>query len=71
MAMKRQKFAPADGLTIRDPISNEQKKGNIMNPYRNNVGIGRMGPSSPGLTASDGSMNVKPPSSTQRRYPVK
>lgn len=71
MAMKRQRFAPADGLTIRDPISNEQRKGNIMNPYRNNVGIGRMNGNSPGMTASDSSMAVKPPGATQRRYPVK
>lgn len=69
--MKRQKFAPADGLTIRDPVSNEQRKGNIMNPYRYNMGVGRYGPNSRGMTASDSSMNVRPPSGTQKRYPVK
>lgn len=71
MAMRRQRFAPADGLTIRDPISNQQRKGNIMNPYRDNMGVGRMSPNSRGLTASDSSMNVRPPSATQRRFPVK
>lgn len=71
MAMKRQKFAPADGLTIRDPVSNEQRKGNIMNPYRYNVGVGQYGPNSRGMTASDPSMTVKTPASTQRRYPVR
>ena len=69
MAQRRQRFAPADGLTIRDPISNQQRKGNIMNPYRNNVGVGRMGPENVGT--ADPSMNVKPPSATQRRFPVK
>lgn len=69
MAMRRQRFAPADGLNIRDPISNEQRKGNIMNPYRWNVGIGKMGPSNVGT--GDSSMNVKPPGATQRRYPGK
>lgn len=68
--MKRQKFAPADGLTIRDPLSDEQRKGNIMNPYRMNRGIGGFGLNARGLgEASDSSMGVKNPSSTQRRYP--
>lgn len=69
--MRRQRFAPADGLTIRDPIANDQRKGNIMNPYRWNTGLGKMGPNSTGMSSSDSSMAVKPPSSTQRRYPVK
>lgn len=69
MAMRRQRFAPADGLTIRDPIANTQRKGNIMNPYRWNEGIGKMGPSNVGTAPSD--MSVKPPGQTQRRFPVK
>lgn len=71
MAMRRQRFAPADGLTIRDPISNAQRKGNIMNPYRENMGVGRFGPSSAGMGSADSSMNVQKPGSTQRRFPVK
>lgn len=68
--MKRQKFAPADGMTIRDPLSDDQRKGNIMNPRRMNVGVGGFGLNARGLgESSDSSMVVKSPSSTQRRYP--
>lgn len=69
--MKRQKFAPADGLSIRDPLDDNQRKGNIMNPRRVNSGeVGGFGLNARGLgEASDGSMEVKNPSSTQRRYP--
>jgi hypothetical protein len=60
---------PADSLKIRDPLTNELREGNIMNPRRY-MEIG-------GLTSGDkrgfeqSTMDVKSPESTQRRVPVK
>lgn len=66
------KFAPpSDGLSLRDPLTNERRKGNIMNPRRYQDFGGMTGPSVRGVHTALPEMNVKPPGSTQRGYPVK
>jgi hypothetical protein len=71
MPANRKFAAPGDGLSIRDPLTNERKKGNIMNPRRYMDFGGLTGANVRGLTAAMPEQNVKPPSATQRGYPVK
>lgn len=70
MPAQRRLFMPADSLEVRDPLTNERRNGNIMNPPR----YAEIG----GLTSAQargfepaGSMDVKTPEATQRRVPVK
>jgi hypothetical protein len=66
------KFAqPGDGLSIRDPLTNERRKGNIMNPRRFMDFGGMSGPNIRGVHTPMPEQSVKPPGSTQRGYPVK
>lgn len=66
------KFAqPGDGLSVRDPLSNERRKGNIMNPRRFSDFGGFSGTGVPGAHAALPQQNVKPPGETIRGYPVK
>jgi hypothetical protein len=69
MPAQRRLFMPADSLQIRDPLTNELRNGNIMNPRRY-MEIGGMHHGNlRGFEAS--TMDVKPPESTQRAVPVK
>ena len=69
MPAQRRLFMPADSLQPRDPLSNELRNGNIMNPRRYAEIGGLHGPNVRGFEAS--TMDVKTPESTQRRVPVK
>lgn len=69
MPAQRRLFMPADSLQIRDPVTNELKNGNIMNPRRYMEIGGMTSGSIRGFEAS--TMDVKSPESTQRRVPVK
>lgn len=70
MPAQRRLFMPADSLQIRDPLTNEKRHGNIMNPPRYMEIGGMTSANKRGLEASSG-MEVKSPESTQRRVPVK
>ncbi len=70
MPAQRRLFMPADSLQIRDPLTNEKRHGNIMNPPRYMEIGGMTSANKRGLEASSG-MDVKTPESTQRRVPVK
>lgn len=69
MPSNRKLFMPADSLSIRDPKTNELRKGNIMNPRR----YAEFGGLSSGAVrgVSDSTATVQPPESTQRSFPVK
>lgn len=69
MPAPRKLFMPADGLSIRDPLSNDLKKGNMMNPRRYAEFGGLRSGSVRGFEQAD--MTVTPPEGTQRKYPVK
>ncbi len=69
MPAQRRLFMPADSLQIRDPLTNELRNGNIMNPRRYAEVGGLTSGNVRGFEAS--SMDVKAPESTQRRVPVK
>lgn len=69
MPAHRQLFRPADGISIRDPLSNEREKGNIMNPRRFAEFGGLHSGSARGV--SDTTAIIRTPESTQRRVPVK
>ncbi len=69
MPAQRRLFMPADSLQIRDPLTNELRNGNIMNPRRYAEVGGLHNGNVRGFEAS--SMDVKAPESTQRRVPVK
>jgi hypothetical protein len=60
---------PADGLSIRDPLTNERRKGNIMNPRRYAEFGGLKSGGVRGFEQAD--MTVTPPEGTQRAFPVK
>jgi hypothetical protein len=62
-------FMPADSLSIRDPLTNERRKGNIMNPRRYSEFGGFSSGGVRGVSNSDAT--VMPPESTQRAFPVK
>jgi hypothetical protein len=69
MPAQRRLFMPADSLQIRDPLTNELRNGNIMNPRRY-MEIGGM--TSGNIRGFESStMDVKTPESTQRAVPVK
>lgn len=70
MPAQRRLFMPADSLQIRDPLTNEKRHGNIMNPPRYMEIGGMTSANKRGLEASSG-MDVRTPESTQRRVPVK
>ncbi len=70
MPAQRRLFMPSDSLQIRDPLTNEKRHGNIMNPPRYMEIGGMKSAGIRGLEASSG-MDVKTPESTQRRVPVK
>jgi hypothetical protein len=70
MPAQRRLFMPADSLQIRDPLTNDKRHGNIMNPPRYMEIGGMTSANKRGLEASSG-MDVKTPESTQRRVPVK
>lgn len=69
MPANRKLFMPADGLSIRDPLTNERRKGNIMNPRRYAEFGGLTSGGVRGVSASDAT--VVPPEGTQRAFPVK
>lgn len=69
MPAPRKLFMPADGLSIRDPLSNERRKGNIMNPRRYAEFGGMTSGSVRGF--GDSTVTVSTPESTQRKFPVK
>lgn len=69
MPANRKLFMPADGLSIRDPKTNELRKGNIMNPRRYAEFGGLSSASVRGISGDQPS--VSNPESTQRRFPVK
>lgn len=69
MPSQRRLFMPADGLSIRDPLSNERGKGNIMNPRRYAEFGGLHSGSARGV--SDSTATVKKPGATERAVPVK
>jgi hypothetical protein len=70
MPAQRRLFMPGDSLTIRDPLSNDLKHGNISNfPRYMEIG-GAHSASARGFESSK-FMDVKSPESTQRRVPVK
>jgi hypothetical protein len=69
MPANRNLFMPADGLSIRDPLSNERRKGNIMNPRRYAEFGGLASGSVRGV--SDSTATVQTPETTQRSVPVK
>jgi hypothetical protein len=60
---------PADSLQCRDPLTNEKRHGNIMNPPRYAEIGGLTSGSVRGFEAS--TADIKNPESTQRRVPVK
>lgn len=62
-------FMPADGLSIRDPLTNANEKGNIMNPRRYSEFGGLSSGGARGFHPS--TATVRSPESTQRRVPVK
>jgi hypothetical protein len=68
MPANRKLFMPADGLSIRDPLTNERRKGNIMNPRRW-AEFGGFKQGARGVSDSDAT--VVPPEGTQRAFPVK
>ena len=69
MPAPRKLFMPADGLSIRDPLSNERRKGNIMNPRRYAEFGGLSSGNARGLSQAD--MTVSPPGQTERKFPSK
>jgi hypothetical protein len=69
MPAPRKLFMPADGLSIRDPLTNELRKGNIMNPRRYAEFGGMSSGSVRGFEQSG--ITVQSPESTQRKFPVK
>jgi hypothetical protein len=71
MPAQRRLFMPADSLQIRDPLTNEKRHGNIMNPPRYMEIGGMTSANKRGLEASGSHMDMKSPESTQRRVPVK
>ena len=70
MPAPRNLFMPSDSLQVRDPLTNDRRNGNIMNPRRYMEIGGLTSANKRGFEASD-SMNVKSPESTQRRVPAK
>lgn len=61
-------FNPADGLSIRDPISDEQMNGNIMNPPR----FAQFGGlSSRGKAVYRNTMKIVKPGASTRAEPIK
>lgn len=71
MPSQRRLFMPADGLSIRDPLTNERAKGNIMNPRRYAEYGGLTSGNARGFSPSDNSMAVHKPGATERAVPVK
>jgi hypothetical protein len=69
MPAPRKLFMPADGLSIRDPLTNEKRKGNIMNPRRYAEFGGFSSGSVRGLSGD--APTVQTPESTQRKFPVR
>jgi hypothetical protein len=70
MPAPRNLFMPSDSLQVRDPLTNELRHGNIMNPRRY-MEIGGLHSAERRGFESAESMNVKSPESTQRRVPAK
>ena len=71
MPAQRRLFMPADSLQIRDPLSNDKRKGNIMNPPRYAEIGGATSANVRGFEAAGQGMTIQTPESTQRRVPVK
>jgi hypothetical protein len=69
MPAQRRLFMPADGLSIRDPLTNERAKGNIMNPRRYAEFGGLSSGSARGFFSS--TATVQKPGATERAVPVK
>ena len=69
MPAQRRLFMPADGLSIRDPVSNERAHGNIMNPRRYAEFGGLASGGARGWAPS--TATIKHPGSTERSVPVK
>lgn len=69
MPAQRRLFMPADSLEPRDPLSNDKRHGNIMNPPRYAEVGGLTGGSVRGFEGS--TAEIKTPESTQRRVPVR
>jgi hypothetical protein len=69
MPSQRRLFMPADGLSIRDPLTNERAKGNIMNPRRYAEFGGLSSGGKRGFESS--TATVGKPGSTERAVPVK
>jgi len=62
-------FMPSDGLSIRDPLTNDRQKGNIMNPRRYAEVGGLSSGSARGVFPSTATVEV--PGNTERAVPVK
>jgi len=60
-------FRPAGSLSIRDPISNEQQNGNIVNPPRF-AELG--GLSSKGKAVRRNALNIVKPGASTRNEPI-
>ena len=72
MPAQKRLFMPADGLSIRDPLTNELAKGNIMNPRRYAEMGGLSSGSARGFSPSHGEpMQRKVPGASERTVPVK
>lgn len=69
MPAHRQMFRPADGLAIRDPLSNDRAHGNIMNPRRYAEFGGLHSGSARGVSESTATLGK--PGATERAVPVK
>jgi hypothetical protein len=69
MPAHRRLFMPADGLAIRDPMTNERAHGNIMNPRRYAEFGGLSSGSARGFHES--TATVQKPGATERAVPVK
>jgi hypothetical protein len=69
MPAHRRLFMPADGLSIRDPLTNDRQKGNIMNPRRYAEFGGLSSGSARGVFPS--TATVGKPGGTERAVPVK
>ena len=60
---------PADGLSIRDPLTNDRARGNIMNPRRYAEFGGLTSGNARGFFPSSATVQV--PGQTERAVPVK
>jgi hypothetical protein len=69
MPSQRRLFMPADGLAIRDPLTDERAHGNIMNPRRYSQFGGLSSGNARGFFES--TATVKHPGQTERAVPVK